>query len=262
MCLQFVQKQCLQTKHCCWHCCFIGYWLFVCTEIILKINSRQNSACLSSADKTMTCIFAILNPTQQNFSWNTAELVVNTTNQNLPLTSPAEFVFNQHSRICRPCWQYRSIGSGSSVKKKITISCETLSFCSGKWNCTSCGIILVVTYIKNLGGLADMAALLCNHINQYIFKILEQQQFYTDKSNWFYICCTSVCSCHKRHSFVHLKNIWIHFLEYPIPPPLSSVRHIFSCAMDLGNRESYHRSAGVKTTRKKIIIIKKKQQKI
>ena len=119
MCLQFVQKQCLQTKHCCWHCCFIGYWLFVCTEIILKINSRQNSACLSSADKTMTCIFAILNPTQQNFSWNTAELVVNTTNQNLPLTSPAEFVFNQHSRICRPCWQYRSIGSMSSREEQL-----------------------------------------------------------------------------------------------------------------------------------------------
>ena len=52
----------------------------------------------------------------------------------------------------------------------------------------------------------------------------------------------------------------IHLLEYPIP--LSSVRHVFSRAMDLGNRESYHRSAGVKTTKKILKQIQKKINKI
>ena len=44
----------------------------------------------------------------------------------------------------------------------------------------------------------------------------------------------------------------IHFLEYTIPP-LSSVLlcHVLSCAMDLGNRGSYHRSAGVNKIFKK-----------
>ena len=48
-------------------------------------------------------------------------------------------------------------------------------------------------------------------------------------------------------TFITLLNFCqIHFLEYTIP--LSSVPHVFSCAMDLWNREPYHRSAGGKTT--------------
>ena len=41
--------------------------------------------------------------------------------------------------------------------------------------------------------------------------------------------------------------------DHPLPriPNSSSSVTFFSCAMDLGNRESYHRSAGVKTTVKK-----------
>ena len=43
----------------------------------------------------------------------------------------------------------------------------------------------------------------------------------------------------------------IQLLEHPIPP-LSSTPSVTKtvCAMDLGNRASYHRSAGVKTTGK------------
>ena len=75
-------------------------------------------------------------------------------------------------------------------------------------------------------------------------------------------------AAHNGHldTFLNLKKLWrghIHFLEYPIS--LSSVRHVFSCAVDLGNRESYHRSAGGKTTEEKNlkkIITKKSNKKI
>ena len=42
----------------------------------------------------------------------------------------------------------------------------------------------------------------------------------------------------------------IQLLEYPIPPLSSSVTKT-ACAMDLGNRATYHRSVGVKMTGKK-----------
>ena len=48
--------------------------------------------------------------------------------------------------------------------------------------------------------------------------------------------------------FISLTHI-IQLLEYPIPPPPPRQKN--ACAIDLGNRESYHISADVKTTRKK-----------